>query len=121
VKKVGRGRGLCFIKTTPDKIAAVPGPGEGHVEEPQVFRQDLLFSSGAVFVHFFRPEIESGSHVLGLVVEGEGLFRTLDPGTVPCKGAEHDRVFKTLALVDRYQFDGLFIALEPQQMLVREW
>ena len=53
-------------------------------------------------------------------MKGKGLFRSFDPGAIPCERAEDDRVFKSFALVDGYEFDGIIIAFQAQLIFLNQ-
>ena len=95
------------------------GPGEGDIKEADVFSQGLPGSQLLVSRVGGSAAIARQAVVVGGIVEHD-LARAApaDVGVSRDEGAVNDGVFQALAFVDSDEFNGVFVAFQPELMFI---
>ena len=90
------------------------GPGQGDIEQAQVFGQALVVGAG----QFLGGGLEGAAQLALIVViaqrQGRAFFGAIGAG----EGQEHQGIFQALGLVHRHHLDQLGVAFQAQDLLV---
>ena len=104
-------------KASPNQVTSGSGPGQGHVQQTQVFSEQFPIRQNAPWV-LFRIQDEVEPPAVGRIVIKERLPGGKDPAT-PLKRAENNGILQTLAFMDGDDLQGLGITFQSELMFLQ--
>ena len=114
MKKIPKGRCLHIPDAPPHHPAGMLGPGEGHVQEPEVLRHLLPEFQVEVMLQAPGAEVEDGPvFIFRQVALGRGLSGAME-GSVPEVRKIDHRVLQALRFMDGHNPDGPGVAFKPE-------
>ena len=90
-------------------------PCQRHIQQPQVFAQPIPIGQGQLVVAELQAQL---TLTIFISQVDEGSEPTVFLPETGCVRQAHQRVFKSLALVNRDDFDQIGIAFEPNHLLI---